>query len=61
MSLLSPPAAPLRDFFPLVGRGALPLSLSMVAIEGVCMVDEGARMLRVEDRMLRREDCEDGR
>ena len=56
MSLLSPPGAPLRNCFPLVGRGALPVLPSVVAIvdgdvSDSVAVDEGARMLRVEDRM----------
>ena len=52
MSLFeSPPGPPLRKF-PLVGRGALPLSIAAIVGEYVSVcgdVEDGAKRLRSED------------
>lgn len=56
MSLVSPPGAPLRNCLPLplVGRGALPLVLSIVEVwMRESEMDEVAKRLRVEEGMLR--------
>ena len=51
----SPPGPPLRKF-PLVGRGALPLSMAAIVGEYVSVcgaVEDGAKRLRSEDVVRR--------